>query len=319
MLFRSNWADLTPPEWFDRHEEEWLPALRMTGSVHPFEKEYFRRDGSRVPVLVGAATFEDGGDRGVAFVLDLTERKRSEQAVREVQAELAHANRVETIGQLTASIAHEVSQPVGATVMNARTARRWLSAQPPNYDKVDEALVRIDNDGIRASEVIKRIRALMKKAPSPTERLDINEAILEILELTRSEAIKSGVSVYTDLGNGLPAIEGDRVQLQQVVLNLTMNAVEAMSSADNPRDLLIGSHIDPDGVLVEVRDSGPGLTAHDRLFEAFYTTKLNGLGLGLSICQSIIQAHNGRLWATQNVPRGTIFHFVVPICAGGHE
>jgi PAS domain S-box-containing protein len=315
---RLNWEDLTPPEWLDRYEEEWIPELRTTGSVRPFEKEYFRRDGSRVPVLIGAATFEDEGNQGVAFVLDLTESKRSEQAVREVQAELAHANRVETIGQLTASIAHEVSQPVGATVINARTARRWLSAQPPNYDKVDEALVRIDNDGVRASEVIKRIRALIKKAPPRNERLDINEAILEIFELTRSEAVKSGIAVHTDLADGLPPVEGDRVQLQQVVLNLTMNAVEAMSGSDNPRELVIRSHHDPDGVLVEVQDSGPGLAkaTDDRLFEAFYTTKLNGLGLGLSICQSIIQAHNGRLWATQNLPRGTIFHFVVPISAG---
>jgi PAS domain S-box-containing protein len=313
---RLSWTNLTPPEWLDRDEREWVPALTMTGTLHPFEKEYFRKDGSRVPVLVGAATFEDGGNQGVAFVLDLTERKRGERAMREVQAELAHANRVATMGQLTASIAHEVNQPIGALITNAQTARRWLSAQPPNYDEVDKTLVRIVNDGLRASEVIKGIRALIKKAPPQNERLDINEAILEVLELTRGEALKGSVSIHMDLADGMPPIEGDRVQLQQVILNLIMNGIEAMVIADdNPRELLVRSGHDPDGVLVEVQDTGPGLMSvtSDRVFEAFYTTKSNGLGLGLSVCRSIIEAHSGRLWVSHNVPRGAIFHFAVPI------
>ena len=320
---RLRWTDLTPPEWFDLDIRRWLPELKTTGSLQPFEKEYFRKDGGRIPVLIGAASFEKSGNQGVAFVLDLTERKRaeaeareSERRYREVQMDLAYANRVATMGQLTASIAHEVKQPITATVSNAQSALRFLNCRPPELGEVREALACIIKDGHRAGDVIGSIRDLIKKAPPRKDRFDINEAIREVIEITRGEAAKDGVSVQTELAGGLPLIQGDRVQLQQVMLNLIINAVEAMrGTSEGPRELLISTErTDSDGVVVAVRDSGPGLAPAtlERLFESFYTTKPSGLGLGLSICRSIIEAHGGRLWASANVPRGAMFQFTVP-------
>ena len=314
---RIRWTDLTPPEWRERDALA-LERSKTTGTILPYEKEYFRKDGSRVPVLIGAASFDETGKQGVVFVLDLSERKRAEEAMRKVQMELAHANRVATMGQLTSSIAHEVSQPIAATTMSAQAALHWLDAEPPALEEVRQALERIVKNGSRAGEVIDKIRALIKKAPPRKDRLDINEAIREVIELTRGEAVKNSVSVQTDLADGLPLIEGDRVQLQQVILNLIINAVQAMSETRNePRQLLISTgKADSGGVVVAVRDSGPGLAPEvlDRLFEPFHTTKPSGLGLGLSICRSIIEAHGGRLWVSENVPHGAIFHFTVPAC-----
>jgi PAS domain S-box-containing protein len=320
---RLRWTDLTPPEWRRRHRQFASPEIRMTGTLRPYEKEYFRSDGSRVPVLVGAASFDESGNQGVSFVLDLTERKRSEaeardseRRYREVQMELAHANRVATMGQLTVSIAHEVKQPISAVVTSAQAARRWLDRQPPHLEEARQALARIAKDGHRAGEVIGRIRELITKAPPRKGWVDLNEAIREVIELTRGEAVKTGVSVQTHLAGNLPLIHGDRVQLQQVILNLIVNAIEAMSGVrDGPRELLISTgKVEPDGVLVAVRDTGPGLApaTFDRLFEAFYTTKPGGLGMGLSICRSIIQAQGGRLWAEANEPRGAVFQFLTP-------
>jgi C4-dicarboxylate-specific signal transduction histidine kinase len=241
--------------------------------------------------------------------------RRSESHLAEAQLELAHANRVATMGQLTASITHEVNQPITAAVTYALAARRFLSAKPPNLREVDEALSLIVKEGNRAGEVVGRVRALIKKAPARKDAIEINDAILEVIALTRREAANNGISVRTQLAEGLPRVEGDRVQLQQVLLNLIINAIEAMREIDEEeRELLIGTHSEPDSVSVEVRDSGPGFAsaALERAFEAFYTTKSDGLGLGLSICLSIIEAHNGRLWASPNVPRGAIFRFTVP-------
>ena len=318
---RLRWTDLTPPEWLERDQRQWVPMQRATGILHPFEKEYFRKDGSRVPVLIGVASFDESGDQGVTFVIDLTERKRTEEALRTMQMELAHANRVATMGQLTSSIAHEVMQPMAAVVASAGAALHWLAAEPPALEEVRRSLDRIVRDGHRARDVIDRLRALIKKAPRRKDRLDINEAIREVIEFTRGEVMKNSVSVDTDLAEGLPLIEGDRVQLQQVILNLLINAVQAMSGmSEGERELLISTaRAEPDGVLVTVQDSGPGLAPGvlDRLFEPFYTTKPGGLGLGLSICRSIIEAHGGRLWASANVPYGAIFHFTVPAGADG--
>jgi C4-dicarboxylate-specific signal transduction histidine kinase len=254
---------------------------------------------------------------------DITERKRAEAEAHEndrryseMQMELAHANRVATMGQLTASIAHEVNQPIAATVTNAQAALRWLRAGASNLEEVQKALASIVRDGDRAGEVINRIRALINKAPPRKDRLEINGVILEIIELTRAEAGKNGISVLTELADQLPVVEADRVQLQQVLLNLIVNALEAMGATnEGPRELLISTgKFESSGVLVAVKDSGPGLEAAmlERVFESFYTTKPTGLGLGLSICRSIIEAHGGRLWATANLARGAIFHFTVP-------
>ena len=267
-------------------------------------------------------------DQGVAFVLDLSERKRaeaeareSEQRYREAQMELAHANRVAVMGQLTASIAHEINQPIGAAITYANAALSWLQAQPPDWEEVRQALGSIVESGVRAGEVIDRIRALVKKVPPRKDRVEINEAILEVLALVRTEIAKNAVSTKTQLAEGLPPVWGDRVQLQQVMLNLFINAIEAMSGmVEGSRELLISTektHLD--AVLVAVRDSGPGFPPEsaERLFESFYTTKPGGLGMGLSICHSIIEAHEGRLWATANLPHGAVFHFTLPAFSSG--
>jgi len=295
----------------------------MTGSLQPFEKEYFRKDGSRVPVLLGVASLEEGENEGVEFVLDLTERKRaeaeareSERRYREMQMALAHANRVATMGQLTASIAHEIKQPITASVANAQTALRWLGAHPPNQEEVREALDRIVKAGKRAGDIIDRIRALITKAPVQKDKLDINEVVGEVIALTGSDAVKNGVLVQTQFAQGLPLVQGDRVQLQQVVLNLVINAIEAMRDiSEGALDLLVSTQkAERDDVLVAVSDTGPGLDPETlpHIFDAFYTTKSDGTGMGLSICRSIVEAHGGRLWATANMPRGAILQFTVP-------
>jgi len=323
---RVRWTDLTPPEWLDVSARA-VAEMMITGSLQPYEREYFRKDGSRVPILIGAASFEQGGDQGAAFVLDLTERKHaeseareSEQRYREMQMEVAHANRVATMGQLTASIAHEVNQPIAGALTNAHAALRWLNHQPPDLEEVRQALDRIVQDAARAGKVIDRIHEIIKKSPARKDYLDVNDAIREVIELTRGEAVKNGASVRTGLAEGLPMIEGDRVQLQQVVLNLIVNAIQAMCAvAEGSRELFITTvHDEPSGVLVTVKDCGPGLppASLERLFTPFYTTKPSGLGMGLSICRSIIEAHGGRLWASANRPRGAIFQFTLPKVRG---
>ena len=230
---------LTPPEWNERDAQN-VAEVRMTGTVLPFEKEYLRKDGRRVPVLMGVAAFDEQLDQGVAFVVDLTERKRAEVEAREAQMELAHANRVAAIGQLSASIGHEINQPLSGVVTNAETGLLWLKAEPPNVQEAMRAFSRVVRDGKRASEIVNRIRALIKKAPPQKDKLHINEAIHEVVGLTRGEATKNGVLVQTRLGENLPSIQGDRVQLQQVILNLVVNAVEAISSREaGPREILI--------------------------------------------------------------------------------
>jgi PAS domain S-box-containing protein len=441
---RLNRTDLTPPEWRER-DARTDAELKMIGAVQPFEKEYFRKDGGRVPVLIGLAAFGEERDQGVAFVLDLTERKRAEQALmrseaylaeaqklthtgswawdprtekvlycseemfrifgldpleslpsrenfrqqihpedrdwvkkrfeeslrervdtfaeyrvllpdgtvrhinasghpvlnedgeliefvgtavdvterkraeaalQDTQMQLAHANRVAIIGHLSTSIAHEVKQPITAAITYALAARRWLSADPPNFREVDDALSLIVKEGNRAGEVVARIHALIKRVPARKDAVAINDAILEIIALTRTEAANNSVSVRTQFAEGLPRVQGDRVQLQQVMLNLIVNAIESMSGVeDGNRELHISTvSIEPEGVCVAVRDTGHGLRPESlpRLFEPFYTTKPGGMGMGLSICRSIIEAHGGRLWATRCEPRGALFQFTVP-------
>jgi PAS domain S-box-containing protein len=437
---RIRWADLTPPDWRDRNNAR-IEQQKSSGRFEPFEKEYTRKDGSRVPVLIGGATFEEGGNQGVAFVLDLTERKRAEQALREsersarsaldgiaglvaimtpngevetvnrqcveyfgrpveeqkdwvttdmvhpedlphmfenfkraiaseipyhfeqrlrrfdgeyrwfetrggavrddtgsivrwyvlltdiedriralarleqMQSDFVHMNRVSVMGELVASLSHEITQPIASTRIYARAAQNFLDMQPPDLGEVREALVGIVGNAGRAGDIIDRIRDRIRKAPPRKEQFDLNAAIDEVIVLGRSAITKNRVWAQTRLSEGLFPVHGDRVQLQQVVLNLLLNAVEAMGSVEAaPRELLISTWQDHKGVLVAVHDSGPGIDPEqlDRIFNSFYTTKPSGTGMGLSICRSIIDAHGGRLWAEANEPRGTIFQFTLP-------
>ncbi len=438
---RLRWAELTPPEWFVTHEGR-LAGLKATGSLWPYEKEYFRKDGSRVPVLTGGATFDEGGSQGVAFVLDLTERKRAEQVLRDsernarsaidgiagliaimapngeldamnrqvsdyfgrsleemknwgtsdavhsedlpriadifkrslatgtpfhyelrlrrfdgeyrwfdnrgvpirddsgrivrwyilgtdiedrkqalarldqMQSDFAHMNRVSMMGELAASLTHEMAQPIATARNNARAALNFLDKPLPDLAEVREALGCVVGDADRAGNIIDRIRDQVKKAPPRKDRFDLNEAINEVLSLARSTITENEVSVRTRFAEGLLAAYGDRVQLQQVVLNLVLNAVEAMASVDaSTRLLLIRTEQNrADEVLVAIRDSGPGIEPDhlERIFEAFYTTKSKGVGMGLSICRSIISAQGGRLWAETKRPHGAVFLFTLP-------
>jgi PAS domain S-box-containing protein len=313
---RLRWMELTPVEWRDADDQN-IAALKAAGTVQPREREFFRKDGSRVPVLLGATTFGDLQDEGVAFVLDLTERKHAEEALRKAQAELAHVTRVTTLGELTASIAHEVNQPLAAVVNAAGACLRWLDGGTPNLDEARLAADWIIKEGHRASEVIRRVRALANKTDIEKVPLDINDVVKEVIALVQHEVDSHQVSLRIEFAPALPMILGDRVQLQQVIINLVMNGIEAMQSVtDRPRELTIRSHQDETHrVLVTVTDSGTGISAEnvDRLFDAFFTTKSSGMGMGLSICRSIIEAHGGRLWTTANAPHGATFQFTLPV------
>jgi len=245
------------------------------------------------------------------------ESTRRERQYRQMQVELAHANRIATIGQLTASIAHEIKQPLAAIAISGDAGLRWLSSEAPDVEKAKQSIARIVADAHRAADIMDRLRGLAKKQAPQKELLDLNAAILEVTALTQGEAVKNGVTIRTQLASDLPRIHGDRVQLQQVMLNLIVNAIQAMSSlGDSQRNLEVSAETDTqDGVSVGVRDTGPGLRPENfsRLFEPFNTTKLDGMGIGLSICRAIIDDHGGRLWASGNEPRGAVFQFTLPI------
>jgi signal transduction histidine kinase len=253
-----------------------------------------------------------------AIALEITRRERQ---YREAQTELAHANRLLTMGQLTASMAHELRQPLGAVLNDGKASLNWLTRHPPEVEEAKLCLEEAIKDVNRASDVIERIHRLVKKDTRRMEKLDINDAILEVISLIHGEVIKNGVTVGTELAETLPRIQGDRVQLQQVILNLLINAMQAMGDlAEGQRELHVSTaSIEPEGVRVAVRDTGPGLRPQDleRLFAPFYTTKPNGMGMGLPICQSIIEDHGGRLWATRHEPRGALFQFTIPATSGG--
>ena len=443
---RMRWTELSPPEWRER-DLLTRALLDSTGIVQPFEREYLRKDGGRVPVLIGAALFKQGGGEGVAFVLNLTERKRAEEALRDserslrsaidgipglvavlapngeietvnrqileysgrsleelkdwgtngtvhpedlphyvdvvmksiaagvpfetearlrrfdgeyrlfdircvpirdhsgcitrwyflttdiedrtqalarlhqMQSDFAHINRVSMMGELTASLAHEILHPIATARNNARAGMRFLEMSPPNLDEVREALNCVVRDADRAKNIVGRVRDHIKKAPPRKELFDLNEAVSEVIAMVRSTIAKNKVSIYTHFVDGPVPVQGDRVQLQQVVENLILNAVDAMSSVEKgARELSIRIERGQagGGVLVEVGDSGPGIDPanHERVFEPFYTTKTSGVGLGLSICRSIVDDHGGKLWVSANEPRGALFQFTLPMPQG---
>ena len=444
---RVRWTDLTPTEWRS-HDEQAVADLQATGILQPFEKEYFRKDGSRVPVLLGGALFEGSGregKEGVAFVLDLSEQKRAERALRrseaflaegqrlsqmgsfswrvatdevtwseqlyriyefeigvpvtlelirtrvypgdvsllerlkmvdqtrgdrndfewhyrllmpdhsikylhaiahatqdqdgqleyiaavqdvtarrlsedavdKARAQLAHVARVTSLGVLTASIAHELNQPLSGIITNANTCLRMLAADPPDVDGARETARRTIRDGNRASEVLARLRALFTKKESTTELLDLNEAAREVIALSSSDLQRNRVILREELADNLPLVTGDRVQLQQVILNLLLNASDAMSDIDDrPRQLVVSTIRDEgDRVRVTVGDVGVGLDPQntDKVFDAFYTTKSGGMGIGLSVSRSIVERHHGRLWFEQNDGPGATFTFSIPL------
>jgi len=253
----------------------------------------------------------------LAITRDLTEYMQASEALQQAQADLARLNRVMLLEEMAASIAHEVNQPISAVITNANAGLRWLGARQPDPDEVRQALGRIVRDGTRAGEVISRIRALVKKTPPRRERLDINQTIREVVALTQTEMQRNGVTLQSRLSNELPLVSADRVQLQQVIMNLIINAIEAMSSANGrPRELTIVSGTDDaNDLFVEVHDTGPGLDPEqlDRLFQSFYTTKPDGIGMGLAISRSIAEAHGGRLSAAPNKPHGAVFRLTLPV------
>jgi PAS domain S-box-containing protein len=287
------------------------------------EKRYRRKDG--VLVWGDLTMYIVRDDRGqpmfsIGMVQDITDRKRTEEALQEARAELAHVARVTTLGELAASIAHEINQPLAAIVADAHACLNWLAADPPDIDRIREALAGVTMDGHRAAEVLQRIRALCTRTDPQRERLDINDIIREVVLLTRHEALGHRVSLRTDLAPALPTVLGDHVQLQQVMINLVVNGMEAMAPVtDRPRELLIRSQHDADQVLLVVQDSGTGIAPGDvdRVFAAFFTTKPRGMGMGLSISRSIIEAHGGRLWASPNAGPGATFQVSLPTDSKG--
>lgn len=287
--------------------------LRDSGSSI-LESLHRRKNGSTYPVEVSIKQVQLDRKYMVSVARDITERKRAELALQESQATLARLTRIAALGELTASIAHEINQPLAAVATNAGAALHWLVVQPPNLEEAREAASRAIQEANRASGVIKRVRALLKKAPPQLQPLNGNEVIQEVVLLAESELLRGGVTVKTELAADIPNVLGDRAQLQQVILNLILNAIDAMSMiTDQLRELFIRAAKHPDGVLIQVQDSGSGIDpAHaDRIFEPFFTTKPQGIGLGLSISRTIIETHGGRLWA-ESGSRGALFQFVLP-------
>jgi PAS domain S-box-containing protein len=295
-----------------------LDRVSDEGEDWELDRRLLMPDGSVKYVHAVAHVVNDASDNleFVGAVMDVTATKRAEEQLNLVRAELAHVTRVTTMGELTAAIAHEVSQPLTGLVSSGHACLRWLAGDPPNLEAARRAVERMVNDGSRAGEVINRIRAMVRKSPPRRDQLNINDTIMEVIALIRSELQRNGISLRAELSNDLPLVLGDRIQLQQVILNLIVNAIEAMSGVDRlQRELLVASVQDgSNDVLVTVRDTGTGLdrTSLDHLFEAFYTTKAHGMGMGLAISRTIIEAHGGRLWATPNVPQGAIFRFRLP-------
>src|SRR6266568_282123 len=312
---RIRWTELTPPEWHAANQRA-VEQVRATGRADLFEKEYLRKDGTRVPVLVAAAALAGTPKQAVAFVVDLTERKRGEEErerLRRAHAELARISRVTTMGEMTASLSHEIRQPIAAAMTNAKACVRWLARKDPDLGEARAAAERIADDTTRAAEIINRVASLYKKGTPQRESVDVNEVARETLALLRAEAERHGVSLRTELAYNLPTVLADRVQLQQVFMNLMLNGIEAMQGTGG--ELSVRSERGEKGeLLFSVTDIGVGLPPGktEAVFEAFFTTKPQGTGMGLSISRSIVESHGGRLWATSGTERGATFHLSLP-------
>jgi PAS domain S-box-containing protein len=312
---RLRWTELTPSEW-QAVTERAVAQLRASGTCEIFEKEYFRSDGSRVPVLVAATVIGDARSETLAFVLDLTERKRAEEErerLRHAQSDLAYMSRVITVGELAASLAHEIKQPIAAAVLNARTCVRWLQRDSPDVTEACEAASRTVRDATRAADIVDRVRSLYRRGTPQRELVDLNEIIQEMIVLLHDKANRYSIPIRDELTPNLPKVMADRVQLQQVLMNLLLNGIEAMK--DIGGELTVTSKRTEDGqLLISVSDSGIGLPVEEseRIFEAFFTTKPQGTGMGLSISRTIVESHGGRLWASANTGRGATFHFSLP-------
>ena len=324
-----------PPAWEERlqrvHPEDrakWQGAIdRAVAETSHYEVEFriLLPDGTvKYLHTVGHPVLNPSGDL-VEFVgssTDITERKRAEESLRQAQADLVRVSRVTTMGELTASLAHEVNQPIGAASTNANTCLRWLAGDTPNIEEARAAAMRIVKDSKRAAEIISRVRQLFRKGSSQRQLVDVNEIIREMIVLLRGETTRYNILIGTDLAADLPQVLADRVQLQQVLMNLMINGIEAMKDADGTRELAIRSQlVQNEEVIVSVSDSGVGLPPQqmEQIFNAFFTTKPHGTGMGLRISRSIIESHGGRLWAANNSPRGASFYFALPANAEAKE
>jgi PAS domain S-box-containing protein len=317
----DGWVNFLHPEEVDHIMESWRTSVETGG---PFEVESRLRsaDGRFRWFVSRGLPLRDGGGaiiRWYGTCTDMDDWKRAEGVLRETQGELAHLNRVMTVGELTSSIAHEINQPLAAIIMNGNACLRWLALDPPEVARARASAESIIRDGERASQVISRIRALLKKSPPAKSALDMGELAREVIALTRHEVVSNKVILRTNLEPALPPVSGDRIQLQQVLINLTVNAVEAMRGVKGGRrELLIITVKEGGGVRVAISDTGGGFDPRDaeHLFDAFYTTKPEGMGMGLAISRSIVEAHGGHLWAESNERGGATFHFTLPGAEG---
>jgi len=313
----GRWDLLTAPEERTLHLRALAELTVGRETCTPYEKEYRLRDGQRVPVLISGVLLPGYTDRGMGFFLDLRERKQAEVALQKAQADLVHVTRVLMMGDLATSLAHEISQPLAAVLYNAQAARRFLAHDTPDLPVVEEALADIIEDDKRAIEVLQRLRSLLRKSPLTLLPVNLNELIREVVKLLNSDMIIRQVSLVLDLAPDLPLVCGDHVQLQQVLLNLMLNGFEAMAEgALEHRQLMVRTQqVSAQMVKVAVHDCGVGLDENklEQIFEPFYTTKPTGMGMGLTICCSILEAHSGRLWAANNPDRGATFYFTLPV------
>jgi len=315
---------IIPPERRDE-ERTILEQLTRGERVDHFETVRMRKDGSLLDVSLTISPMKDASGRVVGaskLARDITERKRAEEALRQAQTDLAHASRLTTMGEFTASLAHEVKQPIAAIVTDANTCVRWIARDQPDLTEAREAAWRIVKGAKRASEIINRVGLLFKKGTPQRELVDVNEVAREMIVLLGDEASRHSISIRTELAEDLPHVIGDRVQLQQVMMNLIVNGVEAMYDVDGPRELTIKSQpAENNELLLSVSDNGMGLPRQqaDEIFNAFFTTKTHGTGMGLRISRSIVESHGGRLWAADNSPRGASFCFTLPTKAEAHE